>query len=141
MMNPLVQKTLGKTYAFPSSSGKNPEGPDTKEWTIENHPTTGAITVDDPLSSPPTPFHHLGTRYSFHLRFRHPLTKTPSAAKNDNNNIRLRPRQQRHHQLQPTTPQTATQQALRLPKRPRPRLSPHSPFRNMGIHDLCRRGG
>ena len=109
MMNPFVQKALDRTYGFPSASasitnGKSSDELDTKGWTIEKHPRTGAIIVDDRL------------RVQLHSKSSSSEGKSVSSATmtdvfafGDNAMIR-------GAQL-PATAQTASQQALWLAKR------------------------
>lgn len=131
MMNPFVQKALDQTYGFPSPSasitdGKQPHGLDTKEWMIEKHPKTGAITVDDRL------------RVQLHSK-----SSSPSESSDENpaslatmidvfalgDNAMIRDAQL------PATAQTASQQAMWLAKRLNKGdlESQHFSFKNLGI--------
>lgn len=125
MVNPFVQKAIGKPYAFPAASasitaGAPPGAPDAREWMIEKHPKTGAFIVDDRLRVQLRSGSADGAPASA-------ATLTDVFALGDNAMIR-------GAQL-PATAQTASQQALWLGKRlnrgdlERERFT----FRNLGI--------
>ncbi|KAL2039494.1 hypothetical protein N7G274_007766 [Stereocaulon virgatum] len=139
MMNPFVQKALGKTYGFPSesatiTSGKPFKELDANEWMIEKHPKTGAITVDDRLrvqlhTKPQPPSNSASDSNSSSP----PSTPTSTAALSnvfalgDNATIRSTPL--------PATAQTASQQALWLAKRLNQNDldREHFTFKNLGM--------
>lgn len=135
MMNPFVQKVLGKTYAFAPSSASIANngteatgGLNSRKWMMEKNPKTGAIIVDDrlrvqllskPSPSPSSVKEEEESTYS--------ATLTDVFALGDNAMIR--------HARLPATAQTASQQALWLAKR----LNQgdldrrHFSFRNLGV--------
>lgn len=128
MMNPFVQKSLDKTYGFPSASasitdGKPPDELNTNDWMIEKHPRTGAIIVDDRLRVQL----HPKSSSSSEGKPASSATMTDVFAFGDNATIR-------EAQL-PATAQTASQQALWLAKRLNKGDldSQRFTFKNMGI--------